>query len=110
VEGHYIRRLHDLALVRARSPVFRLSFLVMHRLDETSPLHGCTAESLARDDAEIVAIVTGLDDTTLQNVHARTSYAAADILLGRRFMDLFGYTASGERVMDYRRFHETEAE
>jgi inward rectifier potassium channel len=110
VEGQYIRRLHDLTLVRARSPVFRMSFLVMHRLDESSPLFSCTPEMLARDEAEIVAIVTGLDDTTLQSVHARTSYEGADILFGRRFVDLFGYLPDGTRAMDYRRFHETEAD
>jgi inward rectifier potassium channel len=110
VEGHYIRRLHDLTLVRSRSPAFRMSFLVMHKLDEHSPLRACTPESLAGEDVEIVAIVTGLDDTTLQLVHARHSYTGSDILFGRRFADLFGYTPDGQRVMDYRRFHETEPE
>ena len=110
VEGQYIRRLHDLKLVRSRSPVFRLSFLVMHNLDDHSPLHDCTAETMAQDDVELVVGVSGLDDTTLQNVHARTSYEAKDILFGCRFVDLFGYTADGARAMDYRRFHETEAE
>jgi inward rectifier potassium channel len=110
VEGHYIRRLHDLTLVRSRSPAFRMSFLVMHKLDEHSPLCACTPESLAGEDVEIVAIVTGLDDTTLQVVHARHSYTGADILFGRRFADLFGYMPDGQRAMDYRRFHETEPE
>lgn len=109
-EGHFFRRLHDLKLVRARSPVFGLSFQVMHVLDESSPLHGCTPETLARDAAELVVVVSGLDDTMAQTVHARHSYDAAEILFGRRLADLFGFTDQGLRAMDYRRFHETMPE
>ena len=108
VEGYYIRRLYDLKLERSRSPVFRLSFLVMHRLDDESPLKACTTDTMVQDEVEVVAVVSGLDDTTLQTVHARTSYLSEDILFGRRFADLFGYTADGVRAMDYRRFNETE--
>ncbi len=106
-EGHFFRRLHDLKLVRARSPVFGLSFQVMHVLDDSSPLHGCTPETLEHDGAELVAVVSGLDDTMRQTVHARHSYDAGEILFGRRFADLFGYMEDGRRAMDYRRFDET---
>ncbi len=109
-EGYYFRRLHDLKLTRHRTPVFGLSFLVVHVLDETSPLQHCTPETLERDGVELVVVVSGLDDTMMQTVHARHSYDAQEILFGRRFVDLFGYTEAGERAMDYRVFHETVAE
>jgi len=57
---------------------------------------------------EIVVTVTGLDETTLQPVHARTSYLAHDILFGHRFVDVIGWTADGRRAIDYRRFHDAE--
>lgn len=109
-EGHYFRRLRDLKLVRQRTPVFGLSFQVVHVLDEASPLHGCTPETLLRDGVEIVVVVSGLDDTMMQEVHARHSYDAQEILFGYRFVDLFGDDANGVRAMDYRRFHETVKE
>ncbi len=39
-EGHHMRRLHELELTRKHSPMFVLSWLVMHVVDENSPLYG----------------------------------------------------------------------
>jgi inward rectifier potassium channel len=107
-EGHYIRRLHDLQLVRDNTPVFGMTFQVMHRIDETSPLYGYTAERLVADWVEVIALVSGLDETMMQFVHSRASYDGTEILFGRRFVDMFGYLPDGARAMDYRQFHETE--
>ena len=107
-EGVYFRRLHDLALVRDHTPVFRMTFQVMHRIDETSPLYGYTPERLEAEWVEVIALVAGLDETMMQNVHARASYDSKEILFGRRFADIFGYLPDGARAMDYRQFHETE--
>jgi hypothetical protein len=82
----------------------------MHTIDETSPLFGYTPERLASEWVEIVALVSGLDETMMQNVHARASYDGSAIQFGHRFADLFGYLGDGTRVMDYRQFHETEPE
>jgi Inward rectifier potassium channel C-terminal domain len=40
-------------------------------------------------------------------VYARTSYLSDEILLDYRFVDVFGWTDDGRRVIDYRRFHDT---
>ena len=47
-EGEFMRRFHDLKLERGRTPVFAMSFLAMHRLDEMSPLSGASPESARR--------------------------------------------------------------
>jgi inward rectifier potassium channel len=107
-EGQYFRRLYDLALVRDHSPVLGMTFQVMHRIDEKSPLYGYTSERMEAEWVEVIALVTGLDETMMQNVHARASYDSKEILFGRRFADIFGYLADGTRAMDYRKFHETE--
>jgi inward rectifier potassium channel len=107
-EGQYIRRLHDLALVRDHTPVFSMSFQVMHRLDEASPLFGYSQARMQAEWVEIVALVSGLDETMMQNVHARASYDGSEILFGHRFADLFGFLPDGTRAMDYRQFHVTE--
>lgn len=39
-EGEAMRRFHDLALVRDRSPLLLMSWLIIHPIDEKSPLHG----------------------------------------------------------------------
>ncbi len=107
-EGQYIRRLHDLTLVRDHTPVFAMTFQVMHKIDETSPLHGYTRERMETDWVEVIALVAGLDETMMQNVHARASYDSGEILFGRRFADIFGYLPDGTRAMDYRQFQVTE--
>jgi inward rectifier potassium channel len=106
-EGDTIRRFHDLKLARPRSPVFAMTFTVMHAIDQDSPLNGMTAATLQAQNAELIVTATGIDETIAQPVHVRTSYLPHEILWDHRFVDLFGWTEDGRRVIDYRRFHDT---
>ena len=107
-EGEWMRRFYDLQLARQRSPIFAMTFTVMHPTDPASPLWNATAASLAVEAAEIVVTVTGIDETLSQAVHARTSYLAQEVVWGRRFADVFTQTEDGRLAIDYRRFHDTE--
>ena len=106
-EGDTMRRFYDLKLARHRTPIFAMTFSVMHVIDANSPLYGATAASLDAQNAELVVTATGLDETLAQTVHARTSYLPDEILWDRRFVDVIGYTKEGRRAIDYRRFHDT---
>jgi len=106
-EGVLIRRFYDLTLARYRSPVFALTFTVMHEIDRDSPLYGASAASLEAQNVELVVTASGIDETIAQRVHARTSYLPDEILWGHRFVDVIGWTEDGRRVIDYRRFHDT---
>ena len=107
LEGVPFRRFHTLHLARSHTPVFALTFTVMHHIGPDSPLRGATAASLAEEDAELLISVTGLEETTSQTVHARHSYLPEEVLFGHRFTDIFSTDADGTRVLDYTRFHET---
>jgi inward rectifier potassium channel len=107
-EGTFMRRFYDLRLERSHTPIFALSFLVMHQIDGASPLAGATAATLAEVGAEIVVSVTGLEETMAQVVHARISYSHDEILFGHRYADMFGRTVDGHRTMDLRRLHLVE--
>lgn len=107
-EGHFMRRFYDLPLLRGRTPVFALSFTAMHVIDETSPLHGATAEDLVENEMELLVTVTGLEETMGQTVHARASYLPEEILFDHRYADIFGVAEDGRRVIDYSRFHVAE--
>ena len=107
-EGERMRRFYDLQLARQRSPIFAMTFTVMHGIDPASPLWNVTPSSLAAQQVEIVVTVTGLDETMLQAVHARTSYLAHEVLWDHRFADVFTQTKDGRLAIDYRRFHDTE--
>lgn len=105
-EGDFMRRFHDLRLVRSQTPVFGLTWTVMHPIDGRSLLSGLTAEDLKKVEAEILVTLTGLDETFGQIVHARHSYAVGDIHWNMRFVDIIGPEEDGERAIDYTRFHD----
>src|SRR6516164_10020175 len=107
-EEDWIRRFYDLQLARQRSPIFAMTFTVMHPIDPASPLWNETPSSLAERAVEIIVTVSGLDETISHPVHARTSYLADELLWGRRFADVFAETQDGRLAIDYRRFHDTE--
>ncbi|MBV9555361.1 MAG: ATP-sensitive inward rectifier potassium channel 10 [Alphaproteobacteria bacterium] len=109
VEGETRRRFYDLTLLRDRSPVFALTFTVMHPIDEASPLHGLSSTELEAQNAELVVMAGGIDETLVQPVTARTSYLPHEIRWGHQFVDIFGWTEDGRRAIDYRRFHDTVA-
>jgi inward rectifier potassium channel len=105
LEGRTFYRLYDLPLVRERSLALARSWTVMHRIDEKSPLFGATAESLVKDEVEIMTTVAGTDDTSLQPVHARHTYYHDEIAWNAHYADVL--TDNGdEMIMDLRRFHE----
>ncbi|MGF1497435.1 MAG: ion channel [Elainellaceae cyanobacterium] len=108
-EGHSMRRFYDLSLVRSQTPIFALSWTVMHPIDTSSPLYGLTLEDLEDLDAELIVMLTGLDETFSQTVHARHSYIPVEILPDYQFTDLFSYSPDGQFVIDYSRFNQVLA-
>ena len=108
LEGHSIRRFQELRITRSRSPLFAYSWTVMHPIDETSPLYGQDRGSLRRDRAELIVVLSGLDDRYAQRVHARHSYTADDLVWDKRLADVITLRPDGRRSIDYRRFHDVE--
>jgi inward rectifier potassium channel len=66
-EGQYIRRIHDLSLIRNQSPSFALSWLALHPISESSPLYGMTPESLVATNSTIIVTLSGVDETVTQS-------------------------------------------
>ncbi|MBE7217563.1 MAG: ATP-sensitive inward rectifier potassium channel 10 [Caulobacteraceae bacterium] len=108
-EGIAHRRLYDLPLMRQRSPMFALSWTVIHKIDEASPLHGATPESLAKQQAEIVIVLGGTDSTFASRVHARHSYVPSEIAWDAYYEDVIFPEADGKWVVDYARFDAVRA-
>ena len=106
IEGERVRRLYDLELVRTRTPLFILTWTVIHPIDERSPLYGATRESLREVDGEVVVSVIGIDETFSQTIHARYSYVTDEIVWDARFADIMSVLPDGRRLVDYTRFHD----
>ncbi len=105
-EGLVMRRFDTLNLIRRKTPLFALSWTVMHPIDENSPLHGATRASLIEQQAEIVVLVSGTDETYGAKIYARHSYIPHDIHWNKRFADILSLGADGRRVLDLVHFHD----
>ena len=105
-EGIQFRRFEELKVARSRSPLFALTWTIMHPIDAKSPLRGATHETLVAEHAEIIVVLSGADDRYAQRVHARHSYTAVEILWDKRFADILSFGPGGRRMVDYGRFHD----
>lgn len=102
-EGHHLRRVHELPLERNRNPLFVLTWLVMHTIDDDSPL---AVHGLDNVRALVVSLV-GHDATYGQTTHARHVYVPADVHEGRRFVDVIHQLPDGRLMVDLTTFHDT---
>lgn len=108
LEGESVRKVVDMALVRASSPSFLLTWSVLHQITKDSPLYGYTPKQLTEMSAEIVLIMTGLDETLSQVIHARHSFIVSELRYEARYADVLGGLADdGRRVLDFGQFHST---
>ena len=103
-----MRRVRDLELVRAVQPLFSLTWLIIHPLDENSPLFGISEESVDDRLLALVATMTGYDGTYAQTTHSRYMWYPEDLVFGHRFVDVLSTLDDGRLSVDYRKFHMTE--
>lgn len=108
LEGEFIRRFHELPLLRSRTPSFTLTWNIMHPIYETSPLYGETPESLAASNTQLIISLIGIDETVTETIHARNIYGNHEVMWDHRFMDIFYLSQTGDRYLDYRYFHEVQ--
>ena len=59
--------------------MFVLSWMLFHVIDKDSPLHGLTDSDLAESDALLVLNVSGVDDSSAQQLYARHVYSWRDV-------------------------------
>ncbi|XP_050069853.1 G protein-activated inward rectifier potassium channel 3-like [Anopheles maculipalpis] len=82
--------------------------IVVHRIDERSPLYGYSAEDVLLERFEIVVVLEGTVESTGQTTQARTSYINTEILWGQRFEQALVYNSDIEGYeIDFSKFNET---
>jgi len=107
--GGGVRRYSLLPLERNKVTFFPLSWTIVHPIDSASPLAGRTLEELVRAEAEILVLLSGIDEAVEQTVHARSSYRADEIVWNARFQSMYLQTDAQSRVsVDISRVHEIE--
>ncbi len=106
--GTRIRRFYELPLERRRVTFLPLHWVIVHPIDESSPLRGESRETLQACDAEFLILLTAVDDTFSQTVYARSSYKWNEVFWGAKFTDMFVPADDGAIAVDLRRLHQTE--
>lgn len=104
-----MRHYDQLTLERTRVVFFPLSWTIVHPIDEKSPMWGLTHEDLVASDAEFLFLLSGVDETFSQIVHARTSYKAEEIVFNQRFVNIYNpVRRDGTISIDLKRLGKTE--
>jgi inward rectifier potassium channel len=106
-QGEFMRRLKPIELLNSRTPSLSLSWTVMHEIDASSPLYGLDIHDFERTHAQIVVLMSGIDETVAYTIHTRYVYGTEDILFDRKFKDIIHNYPNGDRYFDYTDFHET---
>lgn len=107
-EGQSMRRVRDLTLERDNQPLFALSWIILHKLDEKSPLFGLTAENAATRLIGIVVNISGNDEDFAQMVRARATYTPDLLVFGAGFVDMMERSADGQLTMHLDRIDATK--
>ncbi|HEV2275510.1 MAG TPA: ion channel [Acidobacteriaceae bacterium] len=103
-----VRRYYPLSLERENVSFFPLSWTVVHVIDRESPLFGVSEEQFLESGAEILVLLTGVEETFSQVVNARSSYRADEVVWNAKFADIFVYDLEGRTSgVNLDRFHET---
>jgi inward rectifier potassium channel len=107
--GQTVRRYRLLPLERNKVTFFPLAWTIVHPIDGNSPIAGKSREDFEREEAEILVLLTGVDETNEQTVHARTSYRWDEIVWNARFQSVFrGAARSQLLAIDVNRLHDIE--
>ncbi|MDE2006587.1 MAG: hypothetical protein KGI51_08480 [Rhodospirillales bacterium] len=109
-EGEHFRRIHELPLLRARIPIFALTWTVMHVLDGASPLAGMDAAALRARGVRLFLAVTAHDPTLAADVHDIRDFSAEEIAFGMRYAEAVSVDERGRAIADLRRVGEVEPE
>nr|XP_023670324.1 inward rectifier potassium channel 4-like [Paramormyrops kingsleyae]XP_023670325.1 inward rectifier potassium channel 4-like [Paramormyrops kingsleyae] len=80
--------------------------VIVHEIDEQSPLYNMSRADLEKEDFEIVVILEGMVEATAMTTQARSSYLAREILWGHRFEPVV-FEKQDRYQVDYSRFHTT---
>src|SRR5437764_12785477 len=107
-EGGDFRYFYNLKLHFDRLTVFPAALTLRHVIDQTSPLHGATPESLETSRALFFVSVVGIDPVIAAAVQTQQDYTWRDIRFGHRFVEIYGEYQDGRLTVDYGRLDDTE--
>ena len=86
--------------------VLPTQWVVVHPIAPGSPLAEATETSLRDGDAEVLILLSAVDETFSQTVQTRSSYKHHELVWGARFRDIYSADSEGRVMIDIRRLGE----
>ena len=103
-EGKTFYKAVDLPMVRDRQVGMTRGWTLMHVIDQASPLYGADAAKLQQLELELYIALTGIDDVSMQTVHAIHTYTDDEIRIDHHFEDTLIILDNGEYAVDMTKF------
>lgn len=97
------RQFLELKLERASVMFLPLHWVVVHPIDESSPMWGMDAAQFAAEDIEFLILIEAVDETFSQTVQVRTSYKPDELVWNAKFADIFVPSNDGIVRIDVRK-------
>lgn len=107
-EDEIVRRFYELKVFPERMINFPAALIIRHTVDEQSPLHGATRETLEASDSFFLASVVSIETVIAASVQSQQDYSWRDVRFGERFVDVYTEHGDGKLTVDYGRLHDTE--
>ena len=82
------RPFYFLELERSHINMLILSWTIVHRVNEKSPIWGFKQSDLDDGDVKLIILLKAFDDTFSQRVHSRTSYQYEEIVWNAKFVQI----------------------
>ncbi len=93
--GKRLTRFYVLKLEISKINSMALSWTIVHKIDEHSPLYNMSLDDLKKANAEVLVFVKAFDDHFSNKVQQRTSYEINEIIYGGRFLPMFRRAEDG---------------
>lgn len=98
-EGRKVTRFFPVTLEISRINSLALSWTIVHAIDENSPVYQMSYDEMKGADIELICQIKGFDDHFANMVQQRTSYAAAELVYGARFLPMFHRSEDGSTTI-----------
>jgi len=102
------RKFDVLELERSRILMFPLHWVVVHPINDQSPLFGLNEQEFAALSPEFLILTSAVDETFAETVYARSSYSADQLEWGARFCDIYFASDDGSTGIDLAKLSDTE--
>ncbi|MFZ5553315.1 MAG: ion channel [Bacteroidota bacterium] len=98
--GEIRREYYRLDLEIEKITFFPISWTIVHPVNENSPFYNRSVEDLVKNNAEILILLKGYDETFSQEVVSRKSYIAAELVWNAKFEKMFSTNENGQVIAD----------